>query len=48
MGFEQLETAKKRMNKNDESKAAAEGEIETVKGAKATSETSPRRCSSAS
>jgi peptidoglycan hydrolase CwlO-like protein len=35
---EQLETAKKRMNKNDESKAAAEGEIETVKGAKATSE----------
>jgi len=35
---EQLETAKKRLNKNDESKAAAEGEIETVKGAKATSE----------
>merc|ERR1719359_1671154 len=35
---EQLETAKKRLNKNDEAKAAAEGEIETVKGAKASSE----------
>jgi len=35
---EQLETAKKRLNKNEETKAAAEGEIETVKAALATSE----------
>jgi hypothetical protein len=35
---EQLETAKKRLNKNQETKAVAEGEIETVKAALADSQ----------
>merc|ERR1719324_737612 len=35
---DQLETAKKRLNKNQETKAVAEGEIETVKAALADSQ----------